>query len=169
MTTRDVRQRIRRSRFTREEDQILMNLVSRHGLNSWHRIAGGMPGRNCRQCRDRWNHYLCSMQLRDAWLDGWTQRHPRFHQWQTWVQPRARSWQTQTNSTSWGQSVKDAFVPLVSDADSSTPNSMESHTGKTAESTRSETPETHREQTELVQWPREVDGLFDDLFERNDR
>jgi hypothetical protein len=34
-------------------------LVERGGTSSWCEIASNLPGRNARQCRDRWNHYLC--------------------------------------------------------------------------------------------------------------
>jgi hypothetical protein len=49
---------IHRSRFGREEDQLLTELVMRPGLKSWAWIASQLPGRNLRQCRDRWNHFL---------------------------------------------------------------------------------------------------------------
>jgi hypothetical protein len=47
-------------RFTPHEDDILTCLVLRHGVSSWLTIAARMPGRNARQCRDRWNHYLAA-------------------------------------------------------------------------------------------------------------
>jgi hypothetical protein len=49
---------ITRSKFRTDEDHVLRQLVERFGTNSWSEIACVMPGRNSRQCRDRWKHYL---------------------------------------------------------------------------------------------------------------
>jgi hypothetical protein len=49
---------ITRFKFRPEDDQTLRDLVDQFGTNSWVEIARVMPGRNVRQCRDRWNHYL---------------------------------------------------------------------------------------------------------------
>ena len=46
------------SKFTEEEDIRLKELVQEHGENSWIQIASLMPGRNSRQCRERWLNYL---------------------------------------------------------------------------------------------------------------
>jgi hypothetical protein len=55
-----------RSKFRPEEDEILRGLVDRFGTNSWSEIACAIPGRNARQCRDRWKHYLVS-EVRRPW------------------------------------------------------------------------------------------------------
>jgi hypothetical protein len=47
-----------RHRFRLEEDSALIDLVTRYGVHSWALISAQLPGRNARQCRDRWNHYL---------------------------------------------------------------------------------------------------------------
>lgn len=47
-----------RSKFTKTEDKELTKLVSRYGTNDWHGIADNLPGRNARQCKDRWFNYL---------------------------------------------------------------------------------------------------------------
>lgn len=47
-----------KSKFTREEDDLLRQLVAKHGQNSWSRIAEQMPHRNMRQCKERWINYL---------------------------------------------------------------------------------------------------------------
>jgi hypothetical protein len=57
--------RARRMRFKPDEDRILMDLVMRYGCDSWSWIASRLPGRNARQCRDRWNHYLLPLAPRD--------------------------------------------------------------------------------------------------------
>jgi hypothetical protein len=49
---------ITRSKFTPEENELLRVLVDRLGVNAWVEVAAGIPGRNARQCRDRWKHYL---------------------------------------------------------------------------------------------------------------
>ncbi|OHT03450.1 hypothetical protein TRFO_06697 [Tritrichomonas foetus] len=48
----------KKAKFTPEEDAILCDLVAIHGDNDWNKIAAAMEGRNTRQCRERWRHYL---------------------------------------------------------------------------------------------------------------
>jgi hypothetical protein len=50
--------RLVRARFTRQEDRALYELAGGRGTLRWTEVAKGLPGRNARQCRDRWNHYL---------------------------------------------------------------------------------------------------------------
>lgn len=59
--------RIRRYKFTEEEDQRLSQLVSIYGVKSWGTIASMMQGRSSRQCRDRWNHYLSPFANNEEW------------------------------------------------------------------------------------------------------
>lgn len=47
-----------RSMFTYEEDNKLKCLVSYYGTKNWYLISELMPGRNARQCKDRWEKYL---------------------------------------------------------------------------------------------------------------
>ncbi|OHT15906.1 hypothetical protein TRFO_42201 [Tritrichomonas foetus] len=47
-----------RRMFSQEEDQILADVVGSQGPKNWKRIASNLPGRNGRQCRDRWYNYL---------------------------------------------------------------------------------------------------------------
>jgi hypothetical protein len=47
-----------RKKFTANEDAILTCLVGQFGHLGWDVIASHMPGRNSRQCRERWKHYL---------------------------------------------------------------------------------------------------------------
>lgn len=56
-----------RQKFFPEEDQTLRRLVERHGTDRWDLIAGQMPGRNVRQCRERWKHYLSGKVGRIDW------------------------------------------------------------------------------------------------------
>ncbi|KAK8895087.1 hypothetical protein M9Y10_023529 [Tritrichomonas musculus] len=45
-------------KFTPEEDAKLNDLVQKYGENDWSTVAFFMNGRNKRQCRERWRHYL---------------------------------------------------------------------------------------------------------------
>jgi hypothetical protein len=54
-------------RFTPIEDQALILLVTRHGAHHWKKIAKSMPGRNARQCRDRFKNYLNPNQISESW------------------------------------------------------------------------------------------------------
>lgn len=58
-----------RAKFLPEEDARLRELVLAHGTNSWEQIAGLMPGRNIRQCRERWKHYLSSERPYEPWTE----------------------------------------------------------------------------------------------------
>lgn len=60
------RSQVKRSRFRPDEDEILRVLVERLGTNAWSEIAGAIPDRTVRQCRDRWKHYL-ACDARSAW------------------------------------------------------------------------------------------------------
>lgn len=50
----------KRMKFSPEEDKMLKELVKKYGDNNWVRVSELMPGRNVRQCRERWKHYLCN-------------------------------------------------------------------------------------------------------------
>ena len=56
----------RHSRFSNEEDKKLKELVNKHGDKDWIIISSYMPGRNSRQCRERWNNYLSQLEYA-AW------------------------------------------------------------------------------------------------------
>jgi hypothetical protein len=60
----------RREKFLPEEDARLRSLVEIYGTTSWGTIAAGLPGRNVRQCRDRWKHYLSSETRNEPWAAG---------------------------------------------------------------------------------------------------
>lgn len=44
--------------FTPMEDEKLRQLVEAKGPHAWHEVAEEFPGRNPRQCRERWALYL---------------------------------------------------------------------------------------------------------------
>ena len=47
-----------RKSFSPEEDFKLKQLVAKYGQDNWTAIEKEMPGRNSRQCRERYRHYL---------------------------------------------------------------------------------------------------------------
>lgn len=53
--------------FTKAEDKKLRELVNRHGTSNWIPISKQMPGRNARQCRDRWLNYLSPDVVNGPW------------------------------------------------------------------------------------------------------
>lgn len=53
--------------FTIHEDNILRNLVHKYGTSNWNAISREMPGRNPRQCKDRWLNYLSPDIVNGPW------------------------------------------------------------------------------------------------------
>ncbi|EAY14615.1 Myb-like DNA-binding domain containing protein [Trichomonas vaginalis G3] len=56
-----------RKRFSPEEDERLKMLVNTMENVHWKEIAEHMPGRNARQCRDRYNNYLFKEIINKPW------------------------------------------------------------------------------------------------------
>ena len=56
-----------RSKFTKDEDEMLRNVIDRFGEEDWNIIAKNMPGRNVRQCRERWCNYLSPSLNKTKW------------------------------------------------------------------------------------------------------
>jgi hypothetical protein len=56
------------AKFTPDEDALLRSLVERFGTVDWNLIAERIPGRNPRQCKERWMNYLTP----DLNGSGWT-------------------------------------------------------------------------------------------------
>jgi hypothetical protein len=54
-------------RFAPEEDEILASAVQAHGTYDWPLIATFLPGRNPRQCRERWNNYANPSLVKEDW------------------------------------------------------------------------------------------------------
>ena len=50
-----------------EEDEQLRAAVRIHGSSSWPAVAAIIPGRNCKQCRERWNNYLDPTLKKGCW------------------------------------------------------------------------------------------------------
>ena len=47
-----------KSKWTPEEDRKLLDAVAQIGTDSWIRVSQRVPGRNSKQCRERWKNYL---------------------------------------------------------------------------------------------------------------
>jgi hypothetical protein len=58
-----------KSKFTQSEDFYLISLVKEHGRNNWAAVAQQMPGRNARQCRDRWISFLSPDIVNGPWTE----------------------------------------------------------------------------------------------------
>jgi hypothetical protein len=56
-----------KSKFTPEEDRQLCQLVDKYGTTEWVFIANQMRRRNSRQCRERWQNYLCPTVNNGIW------------------------------------------------------------------------------------------------------
>jgi hypothetical protein len=74
--------KLKRGKFLQEEDAKLRLLVEKYGATAWNQIASELPGRNPRQCRERWKHYLSSDDSNTEWTLSDTQR---LHQYVTMV------------------------------------------------------------------------------------
>eukprot|EP01133_Synstelium_polycarpum_P001193 gene1193-1375_t len=53
--------------WTKEEDQVLKDLVVEHGTKRWKHIASMLGMRNGRQCRERWSNQLDPSIRKDSW------------------------------------------------------------------------------------------------------
>jgi hypothetical protein len=56
-----------KTKFTPSEDEILMRVVNELGPDDWQLISKRLPGRNARQCRDRWLNYLSPDVVNGPW------------------------------------------------------------------------------------------------------
>jgi hypothetical protein len=56
-----------RHQFTEPEDALLILLTAHIGVGKWDEIAAKMVGRNARQCRERWKHYLSVRSSERPW------------------------------------------------------------------------------------------------------
>ncbi|KAH1090118.1 hypothetical protein J1N35_017375 [Gossypium stocksii] len=53
--------------WTQEEDDKIVELVSKYGPTKWSVIAKSLPGRIGKQCRERWHNHLNPDIKKDAW------------------------------------------------------------------------------------------------------
>jgi hypothetical protein len=56
-----------KARFSFEDDRLLSDAVDRLGTLDWSAIAKELPGRNARQCRERWRNYVSPTLIHDSW------------------------------------------------------------------------------------------------------
>ncbi|QHO24452.1 hypothetical protein HN51_048009 [Arachis hypogaea] len=53
--------------WTKEEDDKIVEMVSKYGPSKWSLIAKSLPGRIGKQCRERWHNHLNPDIKKDAW------------------------------------------------------------------------------------------------------
>ncbi|QCE16096.1 transcription factor MYB3R-1 [Vigna unguiculata] len=53
--------------WSKEEDEIIIDLVNRYGPKKWSTIAQKLPGRIGKQCRERWHNHLNPTINKEAW------------------------------------------------------------------------------------------------------
>nr|CAD36016.1 c-myb like protein [Sterkiella histriomuscorum] len=53
--------------WTKEEDEILRQMVETHGPRNWSTIAAALPGRIGKQCRERWHNHLDPNIKKEKW------------------------------------------------------------------------------------------------------
>ncbi|KAI3893037.1 hypothetical protein MKW92_025990 [Papaver armeniacum] len=53
--------------WSKEEDEVVVELVKIHGENKWSTIAEALPGRIGKQCRERWHNHLNPNINKEAW------------------------------------------------------------------------------------------------------
>jgi hypothetical protein len=58
-----------KSKFSPGEDSLLTQAVSAHGTCDWSAVAACVPGRNARQCRERWTNYVNPDLTNEVWTD----------------------------------------------------------------------------------------------------
>ena len=58
-----------KDKFSKDEDEKLLQLIKENGIEDWSRISKQMNGRNTRQCRERWNKYLSPHLNTNPWTE----------------------------------------------------------------------------------------------------
>ena len=59
----------RKQKFTKKEDAQLIRLVKKYGISNWEEVSRHMQRRTARQCRDRYNNYLCDDFKKGSWTE----------------------------------------------------------------------------------------------------
>lgn len=57
----------RKTKWSPEEDELLMTSVKTHGTSNWTLVANAVPGRSGKQCRERWTNQLSPSLNKDNW------------------------------------------------------------------------------------------------------
>jgi hypothetical protein len=60
-------ERKRKTVFTKEEDQIILDFVDKFGSSRWERIENLISTRTSRQCRERWKNFLSPNIVHKEW------------------------------------------------------------------------------------------------------
>ena len=55
--------------WDKQEDAKLLELIGVHGPAHWSVIAEHLPGRQGKQCRERWRNHLCPDINKESWAD----------------------------------------------------------------------------------------------------
>ncbi|XP_022681998.1 transcription factor MYB3R-1 isoform X1 [Setaria italica] len=53
--------------WSKEEDEIIVQMVNKYGPKKWSTIAQALPGRIGKQCRERWHNHLNPAINKEAW------------------------------------------------------------------------------------------------------
>lgn len=53
--------------WSKEEDDVMIELVNKYGPKKWSTIAQHLPGRIGKQCRERWHNHLNPAINKEAW------------------------------------------------------------------------------------------------------
>ncbi|OQU86068.1 hypothetical protein SORBI_3003G008700 [Sorghum bicolor] len=53
--------------WSKEEDEIIVQMVNKYGPKKWSAIAQALPGRIGKQCRERWHNHLNPAINKEAW------------------------------------------------------------------------------------------------------
>ncbi|KAG6414578.1 hypothetical protein SASPL_121950 [Salvia splendens] len=53
--------------WSKEEDEVIIELVNKYGPKKWSTIANHLPGRIGKQCRERWHNHLNPNINKEAW------------------------------------------------------------------------------------------------------
>jgi len=61
--------RTHRKKFTPQEDERLRRVVAQLGRSNWKTVALYFQGRDARQCRERWTHYLSPDLVTGDWTE----------------------------------------------------------------------------------------------------
>lgn len=56
-----------KKKWTFQEDQLLCSTINQMGIKNWSSIAKNIPGRNGKQCRERWLTQLNPQLLKQEW------------------------------------------------------------------------------------------------------
>ena len=56
-------------KFTPEEDELLKNVILKIGTSNWVTIASMVPGRNVKQCKERWENHVAVTLNEQEWAE----------------------------------------------------------------------------------------------------